>query len=222
MSKVDWDQRFYHGRYNKYPFSDVVTFVFRSFSKIEDKSQVKILDLGCGGAHHLMFLAAEGFDYHGVDGSAESVQIAKDRLSAAGFGSDTIVKGYLEELPYPDGMFDAVIDRGAITCNAKSAIPPIVAETRRVLKPGGLFYSTILNVQSSAKDGAEDLGDGDFQNVGARLEGAGLLHFTHVDEIRELFAEFELLSIRTSVVREELETAADRAVDAWSFITVRK
>ena len=93
-----------------------------------------------------MFLAQEGFDYYGVDGSHEFVEIATERLKQAGYDTSTIQQSTFEKLPYEDN-FDAVIDRGSITCNRKAEVPALVDEAKRVLKPGGYLFSTFLNMQ---------------------------------------------------------------------------
>ncbi len=224
MTAQDWDKRYYHGRYNRYPFTEVVSFMMGGYAKVPDRNKVKVLDLGCGGAHHLMFLAQEGFDYHGVDGAQESVDIASQRLSDAGFPTDTIVKATFDALPYEADTMDAVIDRGAITCNNKADIPALLTEVRRVLKPGGRFFSTILNIESSAKNGAKDLGDGDFTGCDNRLEDAGVLHFTTSDEARELFsgAGFTVEKIERSVTTTDYAEDGNTPVVAWNFITCRK
>ncbi|MGP1255690.1 MAG: class I SAM-dependent methyltransferase [Kiloniellales bacterium] len=221
MSKTDWDKRYYHGRYNRYPFSDVITFVMRNFAKAEDRGAVRLLDLGCGGAHHLMFLAQEGFAYHGVDGSQESVEIAKQRLADAGFATDTIAKATFDALPYEEDFFDGVIDRGALTCNSAADLPALLNEIKRILKPGGLLYSTILNLESTAKDSGTSLGNGDYENCGTRLEDAGILHFTTTEEARQLFGAFEMQQIIKAVNTVDYPPE-DRTVVAWNFITARK
>ncbi len=221
MPENSWDTRYYHGRYNRYPFTDVVSFVMRKFAGAADRKAVRVLDLGCGGAHHLLFLAQEGFGYHGVDGAQESVDIARTRLAEAGFDPAPVTQATFDALPYEDSFFDAVIDRGAITCNALADIPALLDEVRRVLKPGGFVFSTILNIDSTAKDTGTSLGNGDYINCGNRLEDAGILHFTDTEECRNLFKSFEIEQIVKS--RNDVEyPAGSRQVVAWTMVTARK
>jgi len=222
MKKTEWDKRFFHGRYNKWPFTDVVSFVMRRFGAAPDRSQVRILDLGCGGSHHLMFLAHEGFAYYGIDGASESISIAVERLTAAGFPSQTVVQGELGQLPYEDNFFDGVIDRGSLTCNRLRDMHPLIAETRRVLKPGGTLYSTILGVGSTSKETGEHLGDNDYADLGDRLKGAGVIHYTDAREAERLFAAFRIDSIVTQITRTDYPRQSAVPVTEWVYITCTK
>lgn len=219
---IDWNATAYHGRYNKYPFTEVVSFVMRKFGAAPDRSQIRILDLGYGGAHHLMFLAQEGFNYYGIDGADEAMQIAKSRLSEAGYATDTLAVGTFDNLPYEDNFFDCVIDRGSITCNPLVAIKPLLEESRRVLKDGGWLFSMILNEETTSRLEARPLGNGDYTDFPGRLEGAGILHFTNAQEARELFSAFKIQDIQLSVTRSEYVDSKNNDVTAWSITTCTK
>jgi len=222
MDKTDWDKRYFHGRFNKYPFTDVVTFVMRRFGGVKERGSVRILDLGCGGSHHLKFLAEEGFDYYGIDGAGESVEIATERLQAAGFSAGNVILGDLGKLPYADDFFDGVIDRGSITCNALADMAPLIREAHRVLKKGGTLYSTILCVESTSKDSGRHLGNNDYTDLGDRLQGAGVLHYTDSREAQKLFSAFTIDSIVTQSYRTDHPAAQPPAVTAWTCVTCSK
>ncbi len=49
-----------------------------------------------------------------------------------------IVSGYGERLPFPDATFDSVVTT-LVLCMVED-FPQVIAEARRVLKPGGSFY----------------------------------------------------------------------------------
>lgn len=222
MANKSWDKQHYHGRYNKYPFTEVVSFVMRSYGQVSDRSQIRVLDLGCGGAHHLMFLAQEGFDYYGVDGAAESIAIAEKRLSEAGFSVGNLVCSSFEKLPYEGDFFDCIIDRGSLTCNKLEDIPPLTEEVHRILKPRGKLFSMILHEACTVKDTARGLGNNDFTDFSGRLEGADVLHFTNATEAQQLFAQFVVEDIELSLRKSEYAPANNDSVTAWAIITCRK
>ena len=218
----EWDLRRYHGRNNRYPFTEVVAFVMRSFGGAADRSAVRILDLGCGSAHHLLFLAQEGFAYYGIDGSADSIALAAQRLQEAGYPAGTLACGTFDRLPYEDDFFDGVIDRGSLTCNRKRELPPLIAEARRILKPGGRLFSMLLHEQASSRLEGRVLGDGDYTDFGGRLEGAGALHFTNTAEAQALFAPFHIDDIERIHRASEYPPSGNRSVTAWTVVTCRK
>jgi ubiquinone/menaquinone biosynthesis C-methylase UbiE len=222
MPSRNWDKEQYYGRYNRWPFNEVVSFVMRRWGSLANRKQIKILDLGFGGAHHLVFLASEGFDFYGIDGSKESLEIATERLNHLGYTAENLVVGTFDELPYTDDFFDCVIDRGSLLCNRRQEIIALLPEIRRVLKPGGWLFSAILNELSTAKQGATDLGNNDYTDFPGRLAGAGVLHFTNASDAQEIFSEFEIEDIELMVRKSEYGPAQNAEVDAWTLITCQK
>ena len=68
-----WEERYSKGMVlNKYPYTEVVSFVLRNFAN-SNKKNIKILDYGSGGGNHTFFLAAEGFDFYSIDYSSSAV-----------------------------------------------------------------------------------------------------------------------------------------------------
>ncbi len=100
----------------------------------------KVLDVGCGGGHLTNYLAKKGHLVSGVDLSEQSLAIAKkcDETKSVEYKRAT---GY--ELPYPDGIFDAVCAMDLLEHVEKPT--QVVAEASRVLKKGGLFFFHTVN-----------------------------------------------------------------------------
>lgn len=202
--------------------NEVVAFVFRKFADSPDRKSVRILDLGCGGGNHLLFLAQEGYAYYGVDGADEAVEVSKARLSQAGFSSERISRATFESLPFEPDFFDAVIDRGSLTCNRLADLPPLYREVERILKPGGYLFTALLNVRHSARDNATHLGDNDYTDFGGRLEGAGVLHFTDTQEAKTLVSDFDVESVRLLVDEEIFPGDGANRTVAWTFVVCAK
>ncbi|MBI3707883.1 MAG: class I SAM-dependent methyltransferase [Proteobacteria bacterium] len=90
----------------------------------------RLLDAGCGAGGAAMLGIARGANVHGLDASAELIAIARRRVPGAVFRV-----GEIEELPYAEDSFDAVIACSSVQyCN-----DPIAAlrELRRVCAPEG-------------------------------------------------------------------------------------
>ncbi|WP_116949324.1 class I SAM-dependent methyltransferase [Jiangella endophytica] len=86
------------------------------------------LDLGCGGGAHVPALTGLGWRVIGVDVSARQVELARRTGVAA-------IVASADDLPLADQSVDAVAT--IMTTTDFDALPPVFAEARRVLRPGG-------------------------------------------------------------------------------------
>ena len=101
--------------------------------QFSDLKELDVLDLGCGlGAYH-PGLAGKFRELHGIDVSAQSVELATARHPFVRYSTFDGI-----QLPYPDGRFSIVFT----VCVMHHVPPPqwtgFVAEMFRVTKAGGL------------------------------------------------------------------------------------
>jgi ubiquinone/menaquinone biosynthesis C-methylase UbiE len=73
----------------------------------------------------------------GLDMTDEMLELARANASDAGINNVEFVKGYIEEIPLADSSVDVVISNCVINLAADKR--KVLAETARVLKPGGRF-----------------------------------------------------------------------------------
>lgn len=93
------------------------------------------LDAGCGSGYWLGWLADNGFNTHGIDGSEDMVALA--RAEVPGTRVDV---GDVRSLPYGDASFDV-----ALSVEVIRYLPDpdrALAELHRVLRPGGTAIVT--------------------------------------------------------------------------------
>jgi SAM-dependent methyltransferase len=91
-----------------------------------------ILDLGCGDGQLTARIAAVGAQVRAVDASREMVAAARTRQIDA-------VEASAESLPFADASFDAVFSNAALHWVRNQ--DAMLAEVRRILKPGGRFVA---------------------------------------------------------------------------------
>lgn len=146
-----WDQIYEAGeQLNRYPFSSVVTFLYRNAPRDRARSNIRILEIGCGAGNNLWFAAREGFDVTGLDGSAAAMEFARKRFADDGLSGEFIT-GDFTALPFDDAGFDIVLERGAVSMAPKSAARKAIREAARVLRPGGLMYAEIYSDRATTR-----------------------------------------------------------------------
>ncbi|RFU41749.1 methyltransferase domain-containing protein [Actinomadura logoneensis] len=98
----------------------------------------RILDAGCGSGPLTAALRARGADVTGIDASAGMVALARRRL-----GEDAAlhVADLRDPLPFADGAFDDVV--ASLVLHYLEDWGPTLAETRRVLRPGGRLLVSV-------------------------------------------------------------------------------
>jgi SAM-dependent methyltransferase len=99
-----------------------------------------VLDLGSGaGADVLISARRVGTTGKaiGLDMTDEMLTLARANAADAGVQNVEFVKGYIEDIPLADGSVDVVISNCVINLAADKR--KVLAETARVLKPGGRF-----------------------------------------------------------------------------------
>lgn len=97
-----------------------------------------VLDLGSGaGADVLISATRVGATGKaiGLDMTDEMLKLARANAAGAGIENVEFVKGYIEDIPLPDGSVDVVISNCVINLAADKH--KVLAEAARVLKPGG-------------------------------------------------------------------------------------
>jgi ubiquinone/menaquinone biosynthesis C-methylase UbiE len=79
-------------------------------------------------------------------------------LTAEGLTAD-LRHGTIQRLPFGDETMDFVLDRGSITHNTRPVIEATIDEVRRVLKPGGAFFSQMFTTDHKDMKFARDFAD---------------------------------------------------------------
>jgi arsenite methyltransferase len=97
-----------------------------------------VLDLGSGSGTDVFcaaVLVGESGRVVGVDITDEQVAKAASLQRRYGFSQLELVEGRIEELPFEDASFDAVLSNGVI--NLSAVKDRVFVEAARVLRPGG-------------------------------------------------------------------------------------
>jgi len=115
--------------HNTYP-RKLIQYLYTRFMKdnLKHGAQRKILDIGCcTGAALKMFAEHEDLDLYGVD-------IRDENIDGITFKTCNIEN---EALPFPDNTFDFIYNKSVLEHVMNT--DQFLKESRRVLKPGGMF-----------------------------------------------------------------------------------
>lgn len=98
------------------------------------------LDLGCGGGHLGLALAAlTRFQVTLYDISREALELAEERIKTGNMeGRITTVEGDVRRLPFAEDTFDLIVSRGSVWFWSEQTAA--FQEIYRVLAPGGQVY----------------------------------------------------------------------------------
>ena len=102
----------------------------------------RVLDLGCAGGFMAEALDARGARVTGLDPAGEAIAAARAHARAGG-REIAYETGVGEALPYADADFDAVVCVDVL--EHVGDLQQVLAETARVLRPGGLFLFDTIN-----------------------------------------------------------------------------
>jgi len=169
--------------------------------KIFKERRVKnILDLGCGSAKHIAYLAKQGFNLYGIDISEEAIKIGRKMLKENKLEADLKVGSMHEKLPYKSGFFDALISLRVLNHGETGQIDETIREIERILKPGGIIFITVQKVFAPQKDAnIKRINGMPVRMINAQvyelLEGPekGVAHFIFNKRIlREKFKKFKI------------------------------
>ena len=109
--------------------------IMKARSKVVPHATGDVLELGCGGGINMEFYnPARVTSFTGLDPSPELLAMSRAAAQARGMVAD-IQGGVGEAMPFESDRFDTVVTTFTLCSVADQAA--VLAEIRRVLKPGG-------------------------------------------------------------------------------------
>lgn len=160
-------------------------------SMLGDVGGRRCLDLGCGSGRYLRLLAAGGASrVTGADLSSAMLERARE-------GGFAVVRAEASKLPFADSTFDLVVC--GLVVGHVAALDALVAEARRVLRPGGAFVCSDIHPAGTLAGWERSLRDAEGRALSVRqhlhlyedylraCRGAGLV----VEGVREPRVAFD-------------------------------
>jgi SAM-dependent methyltransferase len=228
MSEEKWEKIYSNGeQLNAWPFTDLVSLFMRNKYNLvnsrKHEGPFRVLELGFGAGNNIEFFLSQGIEYHGIEYSKSAFEWAQHRFSKLDplnlkFGSFVNKELY-------DGKFDAIIDRGSVTCCTNLEVIQTMANVRDSLHAGGLFFGidwfsknhSDFSLPSTFVDSftRKDFSEGQFRNT-------GLTHFVNHEEILNIFMDFQILSLTEKIIKSEEPKTNSHQFASWSIVAQKQ
>ncbi|QJF52880.1 class I SAM-dependent methyltransferase [Roseobacter ponti] len=200
-----WENLHASRHWGKYPAEPLIRKCMRTWRDPAARAQTRVLELGCGAGANLSFFIAEGFQTSGLDGAPTAIRNARARLSpivSEGQTLDLQVQTF-DDIRFPDGAFDLVVDHYAIYANPVDTITTTYARARDLLTPGGYLYSNVWGRETTGAATGAMIEPGTSKNPETGpCADMGISHFFTHAEIEEQFAGWSGLEITRRTTEE--------------------
>lgn len=99
----------------------------------------RLLDAGCGEGRNLKYFIKNGYDTYGIDTNPIAIKMLQ--MMYKSHPRDNFLQGTIEELPWKDSFFDAVICNATLHFAAgRESFYNMIDELVRVLNKKGLLF----------------------------------------------------------------------------------
>jgi ubiquinone/menaquinone biosynthesis C-methylase UbiE len=111
------------------------------------QAPARVLDIGGGPGRYSIWLAEQGYRVTLADLSPELLALAQEKATESGVAMEGFVEANATDLSrFADGSFDAVLCMGPLYhLILEDDRQRVVSELLRVLRPGGMVFTTFLN-----------------------------------------------------------------------------
>ncbi len=127
--------------------------------------EMRILDAGCGEGRNTVYFINQGYQVFGIDPNDVAIQYCRYQAKSLNPNYDIhrFQLGRLEEIPFHQGAFDAVICSAVLHfASSVDNFWQMISEIHRVLKPGGIFWFRMCTGFGGTLEQSESLNNGRF------------------------------------------------------------
>jgi SAM-dependent methyltransferase len=213
-----WDRLHDNPRFRpQYPNDHVVRFLMGSRVLLEN-GPARFLDIGVGAGRHCKLASDLGFETFGIDTSFVGLQHARRRLRETSPGN-FVAQASMLALPFADSSFRVVLGFGVFYYGTAAEMKRAIAETHRVLEPGGKALIVLRTLDDFRFGKGKKLGHNTFLlDIADTNELSTVEHFIGAEDIKVYFAGFAL----TTFEKTETTSANCTRLDSDWLITLKK
>ena len=190
-----------------YPDENLVRLLSRALPDDGKRGEKTAVDLGCGTGRHLKLLRDMGVGrVLGTDASLNAL------MSCRGIADGSLVQNSIASLSLKDSVADTVVAWGSLHYDYKSALPGMLGEIHRVLKPGGTLLATLRSVRDTFLKQGKHILDNTWQTDLNDIRGS-IVSFYSEDELKEYFAVFP--SLQYGIMERSIMGDMTKIISHW-------
>ncbi len=193
---------------SKYTWGEIYYYTNRYFIKdgsSVDVDKLNVLEIGSGTGNNLIYFAQLGMNVYGIEGSKTASNISREKLAEfKNINSEVVTGDFCQSpLPFDDNFFDLIIDRGAIASNFLDNIKVTISECFRMLKKNAMMFTIHFYSDKCDSYGKGRLLEPNtYADVGgSTFEDVPVMHFTNVNEIKQLYKGFCIEHLSENIKR---------------------
>lgn len=216
-----WEETYSNSQHvNKWPWSDLVSYVMR-FARPSGKD-FRVLELGIGTGPNIPFFLDQEADFYGIDGSPSAVHLLKERYPK--LRDKLVAADFTQTIPF-DLEFDLIVDRGSLTHNSTESLKSCIMLIKKHLKTGARYigidwFSTLSFDYKRGEFLENDLNT--IKNITeGRVANLGRVHFSDEAHLRALFDGFEFQVLDHNITLSEIPVTGYREA-FWNFVAQKK
>lgn len=118
-------------------------FLIDQILKNRFQKQMRILDAGCGEGRNMVYFVKNDYNIYGIDDNEDAIRMAKllCRSSNKNYVEDNIQSFAIEDNPFPDNFFDAVLCINVLhTVSDHNEFFNVLDHLIRLVKTDGLLF----------------------------------------------------------------------------------
>jgi len=186
--------------------------VFHLVPQLRRENVTKILDLGFGLGRHVILLAREGFEVHGIEETKNGVEYCRQWLESEDLQA-LIRQGDMASIPYPDRFFDFALSWNVIYHGTLKKMKTVLKEIWRVTCDNALLYLTLNSTRNEYYGKGVEVEPNTFDNP-EKVDGEHLHHYSDEKEVRELLGDWQIISLK----EEEEIFSGKRFPNSWHWM----
>jgi ubiquinone/menaquinone biosynthesis C-methylase UbiE len=163
-------------------------------AQLPAETPYRLLDIGTGGGRHMVLATELGFSAFGIDISFTGLSHARERMQQTNLIA-SVALASMASLPFADNSFHAVVSYGSFYYDSADQMRQAIAETRRVLAPGGKSFVVLRSTDDYRYGKGSELGPNTFElDISETNELGTIQHFLTARDIPEYFVLFSKVS----------------------------